>query len=110
MPRPRRNPFDAVVGVAGFLFVLTAASYCVTVLRGVRPAGAVAAGQSFDRLMAAYGTTALVVELAILAVGTFLSIAVDEMGGRETRRPPTERRDPAARADAAGGGPTEERP
>ena len=75
MPRPRRNPFDLVLGLVGFLFVVTAASYCVTVLRGVRPAGDVAP-HPLDRFMADHGTTALVVELVLLAVAPSPSLAV----------------------------------
>ena len=86
MSRPRRNPFYAVLGVVGFLFVITAASYCVTVLRGVRPASLAAPQHPLDRFMADHGTTTLVVELVILAVATFLTIAVDERGSREVRR------------------------
>ena len=109
MPRPRRNPVDLILGLVGFLFVVTAASYCVTVLRGVRPAGDVAP-HPLDRFMADHGTTALVVELVLLAVATFLSIAFDEIGGRESRRLLAEHRDRALRADAAGDAPPETRP
>ena len=86
MSRPRRNPFYAILGVVGFLFVITAASYCVTVLRGVRPASMAAPQHPLDRLMADHGTTTLVVELVILAMATFLTIATDEWNGRELRR------------------------
>jgi len=109
MPRPRRNPFDIVLGLVGFLFVVTAASYCVTVLRGVRPAGDVAP-HPLDRFMADHGTTALVVELVLLAIATFLSIAMDEIGGRETRRLLAEHRDRETRAGTPGDAPREERP
>lgn len=96
MSRPRSNPFDAVLGVVGFLFVVTAASYCVTVLRGVRPASLAAPQHPLDRFMADHGTTTLVVELVILAVATFLTIAVDERGGREVRRSLERERERAA--------------
>jgi hypothetical protein len=98
MSRPRLNPFDAVLGVVGFLFVVTAASYCVTVLRGVRPAALAAPQHPLDRFMADHGTTTLVVELVILAVATFLTIAVDERGGREARRLLQRERERAAAA------------
>ena len=103
MSRPRTNPFDAVLGVVGFLFVVTAASYCVTVLRGVRPASLAAPQHPLDRFMADHGTTTLVVELVILAVATFLTIAVDERGSREVRRVLERERE---RQRAAGGAAT----
>ena len=37
MSRPTRNPFYIVLGIIGFTFTITAASYCLSVLRGVRP-------------------------------------------------------------------------
>ncbi len=86
MRRTRPNPFTVLLGVVGIAFTLTASAYCVSVLRGVGPARPDAAPQAFDRLLARHGTTALVVELVILAVATFGSIAVDEMGHREIRR------------------------
>jgi hypothetical protein len=39
MSRPTRNPFYIVLGIIGFTFTITAASYCLSVLRGVRPPG-----------------------------------------------------------------------
>ncbi|MFM7206998.1 MAG: hypothetical protein ACKO4T_10055 [Planctomycetaceae bacterium] len=86
MPRPRRNPFYPVLGFVGFLFTITAASSCVSVLRGVRPETAGAAPHPLQQWMDRHGTTALAVELAILAVATVGSIAVDELGHRDVRR------------------------
>ncbi|MFM7411845.1 MAG: hypothetical protein ACKO6E_01315, partial [Planctomycetota bacterium] len=54
MPRPRRNPFYVVLGVAGFAFTVTAASSCVAVLRGVRPQAVDAAPPPLEPLGAPY--------------------------------------------------------
>jgi hypothetical protein len=85
MARPRRNLFYPMLGVVGFLFTITAASYCVSVLRGVRPETADREPHALQRLMDRHGTTLLVIEIALLAVGTFGAIAVDELGHREVR-------------------------
>jgi len=85
MPRPRTNPFTVLLGIVGIAFTLTAASYCVSVLRGVRPT-ALASAHSFDALMSGHGTAILAGELLLLAISTAGSIAVDEFGHRKTRR------------------------
>ena len=86
MPRPRRNLFYPLLGIVGFAFTITAASYCVSVLRGVRPETSREEPHALQRLMDRHGTTLLVVEIALLAVGTVGAIAVDELGHREVRR------------------------
>lgn len=86
MVRTRRNLFYPLLGIVGFLFTITAASYCVSVLRGVRPETASREPHALERLMDRHGTTLLVVEIALLAVGTVGAIAVDELGHREVRR------------------------
>lgn len=103
MRRKRPNPFTVLLGIVGVAFTLTASAFCISVLRGVRPETARAAPQAFDLLLARHGTTALVVELALLAVATFGSIAVDEMGHREVRRALEERR--RREGDDGGAGP-----
>jgi hypothetical protein len=101
--RPKRvNPFSVLLGIVGIAFTLTAFSFCLFVLRGVRPETAKATTQSFEMLMEKWGTTALVVELALLAIATFGSIAVDEMGHREVRGLMRKERDGGDRA----GGPS----
>jgi len=82
MPRPRRNPFYAVLGVVGFLFTITAASSCLTVLRGVRPETARAAKTSLERLMDRHGTALLAGQLVVLAVATVGAVALDEYRSR----------------------------
>lgn len=84
MARKRTNPFNVVLGVVGFLFTITAMSYCVFVLRGVQAAGANAAAPpaAFERLMDDYGTSILVVQLAVLAIATVGAVAFDDAEGR----------------------------
>lgn len=85
--RPKRvNPFSVLLGVVGIAFTLTAACYCLFVLRGVRPETARAAPHLLERLVDRWGTRALVVELVILAAATFGSIAYDEIGHDAIRR------------------------
>jgi len=104
MRRRRPNPFTVLLGVAGIAFTLTASVYCIAVLRGVRAETARQSPHGLDRIVSRYGTTALVVELLILAVATVGSIAVDEMGHRETRRLMREDRDRRAAGAAPGDG------
>ena len=87
MQQPKRlNPFSVLLGVVGIAFTLTAACYCLFVLRGVRPETARAAPHLLERLVDRWGTTALVVELIALAAATFGSIAYDEIGHDAVRR------------------------
>ena len=86
MRRRRPNPFTVLLGVVGVAFTLTASAFCISVLRGVRPETASQAAHGLDLLVSRYGTTALVVELALLAVATLGSIAIDELRHREIRR------------------------
>ena len=87
MPRPRRNPFYLVLGLVGFLFTITASSYCISVLRGVRPETAQAAQPHlFEQLMDRHGTALLTGQLALLAVATVGAIAVDHYDGVRIRR------------------------
>lgn len=87
MARARRNLFYPMLGIVGFLFTITAASFCVSVLRGIRPETADREPHALQRLMDRHGTTLLVVEIALLAVGTFGAIAVDELAQRKPRPP-----------------------
>ena len=86
MARRRRNPFYALLGVAGFAFTITAVSSCLTVLRGVRPETAAARGSHFlERLLDRHGTAILVGELLVLAVATAGAVAVDHVDGERQR-------------------------
>ncbi len=99
MPRKRTNPFNVVLGVVGFLFTITAMSYCVFVLRGVQAAEANAAAPpaAFEKLMDGYGTSILVGQLAVLAIATVGAVAFDSAEGRRQEA----RRKSAAAASAA---------
>lgn len=103
MPRPPRNPFYVVLGVVGFAFTITAAAYCVSVLRGIRPeTRATSGGHPLERLMDFHGTTILTAELAILAVATVGAIWLDHAAGERVRREREAERDRVA-ADASSG-------
>jgi hypothetical protein len=87
MPRSRINPFNAVLGLVGFLFTITASSYCLFVLRGIRPESATAAApHALEQLMNEYGVSLLIGELAVLAVATIGAVAVDHVDGLRIRR------------------------
>ena len=112
MPRPRTNPFTVLLGIVGIAFTLTAASYCVSVLRGVRPT-ALASAHPLDALMSGHGTAILAVELVLLAVSTAGSIAVDSWMGRQAHRAATAVRPrtmPAVGAEPRGTAPGDARP
>ncbi|MEI6037217.1 MAG: hypothetical protein WCQ91_04745 [Planctomycetota bacterium] len=87
MPRSRINPFNAVLGLVGFLFTITASSYCLFVLRGIRPESATAAvPHALEQLMDDYGTSLLVGQLVVLAIATVGAVAVDHADGLRIRR------------------------
>jgi hypothetical protein len=101
MSRRRRNPFYLLLGIVGFLFTITAMSYCMAVLRGVRPDRAAATrAHPVQQLMDRHGTAILVGELLVLAIATVGAVAVDHMaGGRERAARAADRREPASGAD-----------
>jgi len=102
MARPRTNPFYVVLGLVGFLFTITASSYCVFVLRGVRPGRAEAAApHALERLMDRHGTSLLAGQLIVLAIATVGAVAVDHLEGERIRR---------ERAASRGGGAEPPRP
>ena len=88
MPRPRRNPFSILLGIAGVLFTITAAHYAVAVLRGVKQASAAAEARPhpLQSLMDRHGTMILAVELVLLAVATVGSVAFDLAEGKRALR------------------------
>jgi hypothetical protein len=77
------NPFYVVLGVVGFLFTITAASSCLTVLRGVRPETARDAKSPLEVFMHKHGTALLTGQLAVLAVATVGAVALDEYRSRK---------------------------
>jgi len=83
MRKAPRNPFYAVLGVVGFLFTITAASSCLTVLRGVRPETARAEKSPLEVFMHRHGTTVLTGQLVVLAVATVGAVALDEYRTRK---------------------------
>lgn len=101
MRRGRTNPFYAVLGVVGFLFTITACAYCLSVLRGVRPADPTAPPHTLETLMDRHGTLLLAGQIAVLAVATVGAVAVDHFDGERTRR----EREAARREREAAGAP-----
>ncbi|MCA9235654.1 MAG: hypothetical protein KDA44_09280 [Planctomycetales bacterium] len=82
MPAPkRRNPFYALLIPAGLLFSITACAYgymSFVEVNSLRSEANRHADSSLFRWLNAHGTTALIVELAVLAVLTFAAIATDD--------------------------------
>jgi len=102
MNRRRRNPFYLLLGAVGFLFTITAMSYCMAVLRGVRPDRAAATrAHPVQQLMDRHGTAILAGELLVLAIATVGAVAVDHLAGeRERAARAAARREAAPGADA----------
>jgi hypothetical protein len=86
MRRPFRNPFTLLLGATGVLFTVTAASYCLAVLRQTRGLDPDQPPHPLQALMDLHGTSILVGQLALLAVATFGSIALDHAEGVRIRR------------------------
>jgi hypothetical protein len=93
MVRRVGNPFYPVLGIVGFLFTITAVSFCLAVLRGVRPETARGPRPALQRLMDRHGTAILAGELVVLAIATVGAVATDhvavrrEAAARAARRP-----------------------
>lgn len=85
MARPRRNLFYPLLGIVGFLFTITAASYCVSVLRGIRPEPVAREPHALQWLMDRHGTSILVGELAVLAIATVGAVGLDHVEGERLR-------------------------
>lgn len=104
MIRPRRNLFYPLLGIVGFVFTITAASYCVSVLRGVRPETATREPHALQRLMDRHGTAILVGELVVLAIATVGAVGLDHVEGERIRaaRAAERRTDGAESRDGAG--------
>ena len=87
MPRRRRNPFYAMLGTVGCLFAITATSYSLAVLQGVRPPlEAAAAGiHPLHALMDRHGAGILAAELLLLAAATVGAIWMDHVEGERIR-------------------------
>ncbi|HEX3601048.1 MAG TPA: hypothetical protein VHU84_12940 [Lacipirellulaceae bacterium] len=77
------NPFYGLLLAAGIVFALTAVCFGVMAFHDARPPAAaddqaVASNHPLFVWMRRYGEAALLVELAVLALGTFGAIATDE--------------------------------
>ena len=82
------NPFYALLLVVGVLFAVTATAYGVMFVQEVREASGETSEMAKHPLMnwmQRHGNTALVVELALLAAGTFGAIATDDYWQRRSR-------------------------
>ncbi len=87
MRRQPTNPFYIVLGVVGFAFTITAASYCMSVLRGIRPEPAAAQrNHPLEQLMDRHGTSLLAGQLIVLAIATVGAVTVDHFAGERLRR------------------------
>ena len=86
MSRPRPNPFYAILGIVGFLFTVTASSYCLFVLRGVRRESLSTAPHALEQLMDRHGITLLTGQIAVLAIATVGAVAIDHFEGARQRR------------------------
>lgn len=86
MRRGRTNPFYVVLGTVGFLFTITACAYCLSVLRGVRPADPAAPPHALETLMDRHGTMLLAGQIAVLALATVGAVALDHFEGERVRR------------------------
>jgi hypothetical protein len=86
VPRSNKfaNPFYGLLLVAGVLFVVTAAAYGVMYVREIHGPPTVEAHPLMVWLEQ-HGDAALLVELAVLAVGTFGAIGTDDYWQRRTR-------------------------
>ncbi len=84
MSRPIRNPFYIVLGIIGFTFTITAASYCLSVLRGIRPQATLEQkSHPLEELMDRHGTSLLSGQLIILAIATVGAVTVDHINSKK---------------------------
>ena len=92
MRRQLKNPFYIVLGFIGFTFTITSASYCLSVLRGVRPQSTLTEqSHPLEEIMDSHGTSLLTGQLIILAIATVGAVAVDHINGQsdsKTRQVP----------------------
>ena len=92
MSRPIRNPFYIVLGVIGFTFTITAASYCLSVLRGVRPQATLEQkSHPLEELMDRHGTNLLTGQLIILAIATVGAVTVDHINQQKKQSSATQK-------------------
>ncbi len=80
------NPFYALLVLVGISFVVTAAAFYVMTLRATAVSSLPTAEHPLMLWMDEHGITALLVELALLAVCTFGAIGTDEYWQRRAAR------------------------
>jgi hypothetical protein len=87
VPRSNKfaNPFYGLLLVAGVLFVVTASAYGVMYVQEIHAAPSVGIHPLMVWLER-HGNMALLVELGLLAVGTFGAIGTDEYWQRRAKR------------------------
>ena len=83
--RPLANPFYVLLMVIGIAFVLTASTYGWSA-RLKLDAAAFDRNEAFIALVDRYGMIAMIVELALLTVLTFLAIGTDDYWERPSER------------------------
>lgn len=76
------NPFYVLLILAGIAFVLTACTYAVVMVRGLNPASVDEPSHGLIAFMDRRGMTLMLVELAVLAVGTFGAIGTENYWSR----------------------------
>ena len=72
-----------VLGIIGFTFTITAASYCLSVLRGVRPQETLTEKSHPLRDNGCVWDRPLAGQLIILAIATVGAVAVDHVNGQK---------------------------
>jgi len=77
----RKNPFYPLLVLAGLVFAITACGYALMMVRGINATNTIDPIDSggLMQFFQAHGFTALMVELAVLALATFAAMATDEM-------------------------------
>ncbi len=77
--KPAPNPFYSLLILTGVAFVLTASAFLVMMMRDVQ---GTAPRTALTDWLSLYGTKALVIELVILAIGTWGAMATDSRSPR----------------------------
>jgi hypothetical protein len=98
--RRRRNPFYVLLGLVGFLFAITATSYCLAALRLTRPAPratVVASVHPLHAIMDRHGAGILAAELLVLGIATVGAVWLDHLEGERIRARRAAERAPSGR-------------
>ncbi len=94
------NPFYPLLVLVGLAFAITACGFALMMVRGINPTNEVAESEPNGLLLffQEHGFTALMIELAVLALATLAAITTDELwadrvevgrrGERESSSPP----------------------